>query len=347
VAGVEPDGVQGLALWSRSLGVAVRLSREFDPDPAAPLVYHACGHNWQQRVRKLLGDLTTQERQGLLAAPIPPDGRVDPWQASPVDQILQQLETAWFPGMMTATAHDKRGGMVPYLQPIVAVNSRQVVGFEALMRVEAQGQLRTAGEIVAAAKAYDALIRFDELARRVAMRHGLNQLWPGEKLFINFSPAAVCDPDAFLEQVWQTVLEIGWDPKHLVFEVVESERFGDLGRLRALLEGYRDMGVHVALDDVGSGYTALTYIHELHPDLIKIDRGLLPRQVTKGHLSLLQGIVDYAHSHGIRVVAEGIETVAQWEAVRQIGADLGQGWLLGRPAAVALRQLDSTAAAAS
>ncbi|MEX0774410.1 MAG: EAL domain-containing protein [Phycisphaeraceae bacterium] len=339
------SGHQGLALWTRLPVVAAKLAQMFAA-ASRPGVYVCRGEGWQQQVQTLLGQLSATEQLGVLATTVGADGEYDAWQAAPVQTILRRVETPWLPVLLDLANPAAPGGMVAHFQPIVDLHRHQVVAFEALMRGQVDGHLYNAGQIIDAARAHDALFQFDQQARTTAIRQGVPLLLAGESLFINFNPSVIYDPKVCLRATWRAAQELGCPMSRLVFEVVECERFPDIDRLRSILDAYRDMGAHVALDDLGAGHTALTYIDALQPDLIKLDRGLLPRDPRPANLSLLRGIVDHAHGRGIRVLVEGIETQAQAEAVTAIACDLGQGWYYGKPAPSMLRQtLPVTAAA--
>jgi EAL domain-containing protein (putative c-di-GMP-specific phosphodiesterase class I) len=122
------------------------------------------------------------------------------------------------------------------------------------------------------------------------------------------------------------------------FEVVETERFPDLRFLKGILDEYRNHGAMIALDDLGAGHSSVAYLAALRPDIVKLDRELvsgIDEDPARGRL--VRALVQYAHDLGVRVVAEGIETESELAAVREIGADLGQGWYLGRPGADPVR----------
>jgi diguanylate cyclase (GGDEF)-like protein/PAS domain S-box-containing protein len=153
-------------------------------------------------------------------------------------------------------------------------------------------------------------------------------------LFVNFTPTAIYDPEVCLRTTWAIARRLGLSIERICFEVVETEEFPDLAFLARILDEYRAQGAMVALDDLGAGHSSLSYLETLRPDVVKLDRELIaglaedaPRQ------RLLGAMIDYAHELDIRVVAEGIETEDDLAATRALGADLGQGWYLGRPAA--------------
>lgn len=329
VAAAEPTG---LVMRSSSPVVAMKLKRAFEAADAGRRLYAARGEGWRQAVEDFYASLSPMEQPTIRAAVLDGAGEADAWQAAPLARVVERLRTGWLPG----TLNDSR--MCAYLQPILDLRTETVAAFEALMRVEeAEGVVRSAGEIIDAARAHDALFQFDQQARQTALRQGAPQLEAGERLFVNFSPTVIYDPAVCLQGTWQVAEELGIDFSRLVFEVVESERFPRLDHLRRILDAYRDRGAMVALDDLGAGHTAIRYIDELQPDIVKLDRDLLPREDHVADVALLDGFVGYARSRGVKVVVEGIETATQYKIARHVGVDYGQGYFIGHPAPVAER----------
>lgn len=122
-------------------------------------------------------------------------------------------------------------------------------------------------------------------------------------------------------------------PLHrIVLELTEHEQVEDYAALNAALQPARDAGMRLAVDDAGAGYASMRHWLMLRPDLLKLDRSLV--QGVDGDSTkraLCQAVITFAHSTGARVVAEGVETAAEYEAVRALGADFAQGYLLQRP----------------
>lgn len=273
----------------------------------------------------LLDAFNPTERADLFAAPCRADGSPDTWQMAPLERWVQRLSSDWF-----FTASEQ---LCFHVQPIVNLRGGTVYGYEALVRAEGQGGLIGAGDLLQAAGAHGQSRAFDAQARRGAIRQLYPQLAPGQVLFINFAPGVVYNPDVCLQTTFQTCREVGADFSRLLFEVTESEAFPDLALLRRILDRYRAEGAQVALDDLGAGHTSLTYLAELRPDVVKLDRALISGlHADDRRTPLVLALIEYAHDLGIRVVAEGIETETELQMVRELGADYAQGYFLGRPA---------------
>jgi EAL domain-containing protein (putative c-di-GMP-specific phosphodiesterase class I) len=119
--------------------------------------------------------------------------------------------------------------------------------------------------------------------------------------------------------------------------VVESEELADAGHLRKIIETYRRIGFHVALDDFGSGYSGLARLADLQPDSIKIERALVAGcDHDQRRRAILSNVLQLGRDIGIDVVLEGVERVEEVEALRAIGGRFMQGFYFGRPAFAAM-----------
>jgi EAL domain-containing protein (putative c-di-GMP-specific phosphodiesterase class I) len=155
-------------------------------------------------------------------------------------------------------------------------------------------------------------------------------------VFINFSPAAIQDPEAHLAATVQAIEEAKLPRDRVVFEVVEADRFGDAPLLDEVLGGYRRAGFRVALDDLGAGWSTLNLVHRLRPDFIKLDKELIRgvhQDPVKGLIA--SHLLEIGREMGIGTIVEGIEVSEELAWVREHDADFVQGYLVGRPQPVA------------
>lgn len=151
---------------------------------------------------------------------------------------------------------------------------------------------------------------------------------------LNLSARAFED-SALLEQIAAALSIWALPPQNLLLEITETALLedpegcaGQLGRLRAL-------GVRIALDDFGQGYSSFGYLQHLELDTLKIDRRFLQQLEGERDRGLVQTMIELAHRLGMRAVAEGIETEAVHASLLELGCDEAQGWLYGRPAPAA------------
>jgi diguanylate cyclase (GGDEF)-like protein/PAS domain S-box-containing protein len=151
------------------------------------------------------------------------------------------------------------------------------------------------------------------------------------KVAINVSPMQFARAD-FAEAVREALAESALDPSLLELELTESVVMRDIDESARQLERLRVLGVGIAIDDFGTGYSSLSYLRRLPVDALKIDQSFLKAVESDATtMSLVQAIVSVAHSLGLCVIAEGVETELQLEALRQVGCDKVQGYLFGRP----------------
>lgn len=322
-----PLEIPGLALFARAHHVRQQLARLLGG--RAELLRAEgdvllVGGELAPLLRQLSEQLTYTQRQDARAAPW--DGvRIDYAGTAALEQWAARLESPWF----DRAAHDLRFD----LQPIAALDGGPVHGYEALVRARHDGREIGARPLLQAAAAHDQLAALDARARSQAILQAYPRLTADARLFINFSPTVIYDPDICLGATFCTCLDGGVDMRRLVFEVTEAHAFPDLHLLRRILDRCRDEGARVALDNMGGGHTSLL-LSALRPDYVKLDRGLLGGL---GHgdprVPLLGAMIRYAHALGVLVIAEGIETADELQIVRELGADLGQGYFLARPAA--------------
>ena len=278
-----------------------------------------------------MNGFSAMERASTRAVVIDESGRFDPWASASVDRVLDRLESSWLPGMLN------REEVTFHFQPIVGALGLEPHGFEALVRGAGSHADKSPGAIIHAAKSHDALLKFDQIARRRAIETGAPKLRGREKLFVNFLPITVYDPNVCLRTTMKAAQDAGVDFTRLVFEVVESEEYPDIDKLRRILDVYREAGCGVALDDLGSGNTALNYIDLIRPDYIKLDKHIVVTAVEKEEYGLLLGLISHAKQRGISVIAEGVETEQQLAVMQEYGVDLVQGWLIAKPSAEPVR----------
>jgi PAS domain S-box-containing protein len=145
---------------------------------------------------------------------------------------------------------------------------------------------------------------------------------------INVSPPVLANPSLL-----DALLASGVDLKRVVIEVTEHASIADYAPLAGPRQRLRELGVRLAIDDAGAGYASLRHIVALAPDMIKIDRALVENfDQDRARRALVMAVVMFAMEiNGTTVIAEGVETVEELDALRLLGVDAGQGYLLGRP----------------
>ena len=212
----------------------------------------------------------------------------------------------------------------PVYQPIVEMATGETVGFESLSRFTD----RTPPDVRFAQA--DAAGRGLELetACLVASVEGARDLPAGAWISLNVSPALVSAPDR-LGRI------IAAADRRVVLEITEHVPIDDYARLVAALRGL-DGDVRLAVDDAGAGYAGLKHILEIRPHIVKLDVALVRSVDTDiARQALIASLISFATRTDATVLAEGVETVREFDSLRGMGVSLGQGYLLGRPAPAA------------
>ena len=208
-------------------------------------------------------------------------------------------------------------------QPIFRLADARVVGFECLSRFTSEPRRPPDvwfGEAAEVGLGVDLECAAISLALRALPRFSQDVT-----LAINASPLTILS-ESFLDAVSVA------PPKRLIVEITEHASVPDYDELIAVLAHIRRQGIMVAVDDAGSGYASLRHILKLAPDLIKLDMDITRNIDTDlARRSLAAALIGFAHDTGSEIVAEGVETADELRALRNLGAQRAQGYLLGRP----------------
>jgi len=246
-------------------------------------------------------------------------------------------------GRRTRLARDLPGALeseqfrVVY-QPVGGIEGRRVLGFEALVRWE-HPVLGTVppDEFIALAEDDGLIVPLQQWVLRRATADFGELIAEGHdlKLGVNVSvrhlQAGCLAPD-----VAQALADSGVPPQRLMIEVTESIMLDAEDRLEADLAILHDMGCVISVDDFGRGYSSLAYLARLPVDVLKLDREFIADiQTDRRGAALVAAVVELGRTLGMDVVAEGVETSGQLEALRAMGCPFVQGWLLGRPMSAA------------
>ena len=223
----------------------------------------------------------------------------------------------------------ERDEMLLLYQPKVGVRDGQVSGVEALVRWQhpTQGMINP-GEFVPVAEDAGLMLAMGEWVLHAAcrqMRAWRDQGLPLLRMAINLSPRQLSQ-DSLIQVVREALHRSGMDPGRFDIEVREDMVLRNPERATRLLAQLKEVGVRLVIDDYGTGYSSLNYLKRLPIDAVKIDRTLireLPRDADSAALS--RAVVAMAHSLGISVTAEGVETREQWEFLHQLGCEEMQG----------------------
>jgi diguanylate cyclase (GGDEF)-like protein len=219
----------------------------------------------------------------------------------------------------------------PHYQPVVRLETGEIVGVEALCRMRVDGRLVSAAAFhEATTDAHIASTLTARMMARVAsdVRQWLASGIPLQHVSINVSSADFHGASIY-DALADTFEREGVPLRHLILEVTESVYMDDdAGVVQQSVEELRSRGLEVALDDFGTGYASLTHLMTVPVDYIKIDKSFVDRIVSHGpSQAIVGGVIGIAAKLGIRVVAEGIETVEQALQLIELGCTMGQGYL--------------------
>jgi EAL domain-containing protein (putative c-di-GMP-specific phosphodiesterase class I) len=184
---------------------------------------------------------------------------------------------------------------------------------------------------------------FDQSCRikAITLASDLGLADTGAGLSINLVPGAVYSPAAGIQLTLRTASNKGFPVEKLIFEITESEETGGLPHLREIVEDYRRRGIKIALDDLGAGYAGLNMLADFPADIVKLDMALTRNLDRRPRaLAIVRSMVGLTAQLNTELVAEGIETEAEYDALRDCGISLMQGYLFARPAFEALPQIN-------
>ncbi|WP_378956236.1 EAL domain-containing protein [Pelosinus sp. sgz500959] len=238
----------------------------------------------------------------------------------------------WTNGLRRAL---ERKELYLHYQPQLDVHGLEIVGFEALLRwqsaeygnisplqfiplAEHSGLIQPIGKWVL------------EEACRFARR--LEDLGRGNvKVAVNISTKQLLATD-FVEHVYTSIATAGISPEQLELEVTESILIERVDESLSYLEQLRDFGIRLALDDFGTGYSSLTYLKNLPVKILKIDKSFIDHIcVDQTQLQLVGSIIQMGHNLDLHIVAEGVETVEQFNLLKTLNCDRIQGYIFSRP----------------
>ncbi len=261
-----------------------------------------------------------------------------PQAANLVSPGRQQTLSATLPDeprVLLAAEHDlglvlAQGAIRSVYQPVIELDTDAVVGYEALARGPAGSTLERPDALFATARRTGQVAELDRACRSAAIAGAraaeLRDPWT---LFVNVEPGAAYD--AF-RPADRSSADGGGGGQRVIVELTERALTTDPMQLLRLVERIRSRGWGIALDDVGAERESLALLPLLRPDVIKLDLRLIQQRPSADIAEIVSAVNAEAERSGAAVLAEGIENEQHLAVARGLGATLGQGWLLGRPA---------------
>lgn len=225
-------------------------------------------------------------------------------------------------------------------QPIIELSTGELYEYECLFRPNMPMLPQSITSIVHAAIDTDRSIELDSFIVKLILaragelekaRRDTGQ--PSLRLAINFTPASLLDAQFEAKALKALVNDAGLTPHQITLECTEQQAVADVVPLIKRVKALRRLGFGFAIDDAGAGYASFTLIAALHPSIIKIDREIahgIARDDAKQ--ALVEAFVSFGRRIGARLLAEGIETRSDLAMLTSLGVELGQGYLIGKPA---------------
>jgi diguanylate cyclase (GGDEF)-like protein len=226
---------------------------------------------------------------------------------------------------------------VLHYQPIVALPTEEIVGFEALVRWQSPARgLVYPGDFIPVAEETGIIVPLGLWVLREACmtkRAWNEQFGRTRKLgmSVNISPRQFAQRD-LVTDIERILTETGVDPAMIKLEITESGTMGDPERAIRVLSQLKSLGVQLSIDDFGTGYSSLSYLHKFPIDVLKIDRSFVSGMVdNRDSQQVVKTIMALAKGMEMQVVAEGIERPEQALRLNEMGCDFGQGYLFSKP----------------
>ncbi|MGB3202618.1 MAG: EAL domain-containing protein [Nodosilinea sp.] len=247
-------------------------------------------------------------------------------------QALQRLR-------LEQELHDAidQGQMVLYYQPIFYLETREIAGFEALVRWQhPERGFITPDSFIPVAEETGLIVPLDrwvltQATQQLALWH---QRYPHRAdltVSINFSVNDLLRSD-LLSDLSSILASTRLQGHHLNLEITESTLIEDIQSMVVILQKLKSCGVHVTIDDFGTGYSSLSYLHQLPVDALKIDRSfVMTMEASRRNSDIVETIITLSNRLGLAAIAEGVETQTQFEQLHRLGCELAQGYWLGRP----------------
>lgn len=223
-------------------------------------------------------------------------------------------------------------------QPILNIGTGSVFGHEALVR----GSNGEGAASVLSRVAPENRYAFDQLCRVRAIELAA-RLYPagqGKALSINFMPNAVYEPRACIRLTLETATRVGFPLNQIIFEFTEDEKL-DTTHVLNILKTYREIGFKTAIDDFGAGHAGLGLLSKFQPDIVKLDMELIRGIDTEpARRTIVRHTLGMLADLGVTPLCEGVETAEELAVLKDLGANLIQGYFIAPPAFQALADTD-------
>lgn len=217
------------------------------------------------------------------------------------------------------------------MHPVFELNTMTAIGYEALSRGPEGSEFERPDKLFSVAYDADLVMRLERVCRKKALE--MSDCIPrGRLLFLNVEPESVGDPQLREALTSAMLRDASPEAASVVLELTERAAIADFAHFRATLDYIRALGFGVAVDDAGAGYGSLQCLAEVQPEWLKVDMSLVRGcDADAVRATLVESLVAFSNRVGAKLIAEGIETEGELEALRDMGVRYGQGFLLAMP----------------
>jgi diguanylate cyclase (GGDEF)-like protein/PAS domain S-box-containing protein len=230
----------------------------------------------------------------------------------------------------------ERQELLLHYQPIVSLRTRELLGFEALVRWRREGKLISPGEFIPVAEDTGLIVPIGDWVLREACEQlrRWRERYPrvaGLFVSVNLSRKQLADA-GIVGRIKESIRETGVPPESVKLEITESALMENADAALPLLEQIQALGVRLQMDDFGTGYSSLGCLHRFPLSGLKIDRSFVTTTSSRrDYAAVIQAIITLARNLGIEVVAEGVETAEQVALLQALDCEFGQGYYFSRP----------------
>ncbi len=221
--------------------------------------------------------------------------------------------------------------LLAVFQPILDFRAQGYLGFEGLIRGPEGTPLHSPQVLFDLARESGLSTEFERLCREVVL-HEFARLRLPNLLFLNVSVSCLADPDFTNGNTQKLLDQLGLQTQQIVIELTENQHVSDFSALQDVLAGYRRQGYEFAVDDLGEGFSNLRIWSEVRPEYVKIDRHFISGIADDAlKFQLVKAMHEISDTCNVHLIAEGIETEAEFATVRDLGIVIGQGFLIAHP----------------
>ena len=223
-----------------------------------------------------------------------------------------------------------------YIQPKYSLKSESIVGAECLVRVNSKNKrVINTERFIYILEKDKSIIELDLYILEEACK--IINRWSDNKfklvpISVNVSRVTLIEDDTFITKLNDIINNYNIDTRFLEIEVTERVMLKDTNKIISVIKEIKDLGIKVSLDDFGSGYSSLTILKNLPIDTIKLDKLFLDKKdISEKGKIVIESIINMANRLGLEVVAEGVEYFEQAQVLKNLGCEIVQGYLYGRP----------------